>query len=120
MDTVDRREWLYNQSDDAVVAEFCQMENQLIAANKPLEEAEGLLGRSEKLSFRIVDAPNIYRNEKTIEYAQFLFAEIKAFRTTPTNPDKVLVRRDYAEQILSALEKGTIEHECLKDALEKS
>jgi hypothetical protein len=38
MDTIERREWLYTQSDDAVVAEICQLENEL-AALRPLVEA---------------------------------------------------------------------------------
>lgn len=44
---------------------------------------------------------------------------IDTFLSTPTNPDYVLVWRNQAEQILSALEENTIEWINLKAALGK-
>jgi hypothetical protein len=38
MDTIDRREWLYTQSDDAVVDEFCFLETQLSAQTALLKD----------------------------------------------------------------------------------
>jgi hypothetical protein len=49
--------------------------------------------------------------KEMVDKAQALIA------STPTPTDLVAIRRNHAEQILAALEEGTIEHDRLKAAL---